>query len=198
MPEGNDMESQPLMGDNPPPATPDDGRPKPGEYVEMRKHCYCFSHKCEIIFAASLLIGILALQYLMDLAQASQNKYIDPIYVNVSLILILPFIVGSCIFFYYTCAAESHSTRSLIPWFYVLAGISIVLIFAWTMIYFATMYETDSVMKRILFEENEKRAYEKENKGWFFFMLVLVFLIDIFYAGLYWYITTEWIEKHKN
>ena len=113
-----------------------------------------------------------------------------------SLILIIPFVVGSGLFFYYTCARDSPQTRALIPWFYVCATITIVLIFAWTLIYFGSMYEYDSIMKRILFEENEKRAYTRENKGWWYFFLVLTFLIDILYAGLYWWITREWVEKH--
>ena len=73
MPEGdNDPESQPLNQD-PEKGQPkekkevDDGKPKPGEYIEMRKHCYCFSHKCEIIFAASLFIGALIFQYAAEI-----------------------------------------------------------------------------------------------------------------------------------
>ena len=107
--------------------------------------------------------------------------------------------MGCCLFFYYTCAKESPATRALIIWFYILSGITVVLVFAWTCIYFGTMYENDSIMKRILFEdEDSKRAYEKENKGWFYFMLVLTFLIEILYVALYWYITHDWVEKHKN
>ena len=119
-------------------------------------------------------------------------------YPNVCFALIVPFIVGACLFFYYTCAKDSPETRALIPWFYVLAGISVVLVFIWAMIYYCTMYEGDSINKRILFEEREKYMYEKENKGWFFFMLVLIFLINLLFVGVYWYVTREWVEKHKN
>ena len=74
--EGDDPEQQPLNPDpeNNKPADPpknddvSDGKPKPGEYIEMRKRCYCFSLKCDIIFGACLLIALIVLANGMEIA----------------------------------------------------------------------------------------------------------------------------------
>ena len=63
--DNNDPEQQPLNGSKPEDKS-DDGKPKPGEYQEKRKACFCFPLKCEIIFGGFLLLAIFTFNYLLE------------------------------------------------------------------------------------------------------------------------------------
>ena len=117
---------------------------KSTEYRETRQFCYCFTLKCGIICLGILMICDVVLK-LFEVYQISQNEYFDAIYWQVYLVLIIPLLIGACLFFYYFCAEDSPSSRAPLPLALLLATISNFLIATWIIVYICYMYKRDKV-----------------------------------------------------
>ena len=142
MPENDDPEAQPLNGSSPNNnPRPNADSPAPGDYVEKRKYCFCFSMKCEVIFCGFVILVFILIDYvLQEMIQSVNNKYIDSYFPWVVLATLLPFFVGFILFLIYVCASDSHDTRKLTPIYFLLSGISSILVLLWLVCYYGFIY----------------------------------------------------------
>ena len=141
MPDNDDPEAQPLNGGAPKNNKEDKNKPGPNDYVEKRKYCWCFSIKCEVIFCGFVIFAFFMIDYVLQEAiQSVNNKYIDSYFCWVVLVVLLPFFVGFVLFLIYVCAPDSPDTRKLTPIYFLLSGISAVLVLVWLVSYYAFIY----------------------------------------------------------
>ena len=122
----------------------EDEGPKPGDYVENGKFCYCFSIKCGVIFFSILLIVDFFLEC-YDLVVILQNEYFATMYGGVYAALVVVFFAGAVLVGIYLVMKDSQWTRALIPWGFLLAAIANFLIAIWIIVYICVIYDKDKV-----------------------------------------------------
>ena len=150
--ESIDPEKTPLVlyeGGNPNPEgdimrTNNGAQPQPGEYVEKRDFCFCFSLKCGIIFVGILLLIDVVLEALACY-EISQNDTFDGSYLYVYIFLVVVLFVAANMYFYYLVAKDSPDSRAVVPWALLVASIASFLIAIWIIYYITCMYSGDKV-----------------------------------------------------
>ena len=122
----------------------DDGKPKPGEYVEQGKFCYCCTTKCGIITIAILLIIDFCIE-VYNLIVILDNEYFDSMYGGVYAGILVVYFAAVVLLFIYLVAPDSPETRALIPWGFLVGAVANFLLVLWVIIYIGFLYENDKV-----------------------------------------------------
>ena len=94
------------------------------------------------------------------------NIYFDPIYLQLFLIILIPFFVAVVLLSYYLIAPESRKSRSVIPWGFLMASIASFLIFIWVTVYIFFIYNKDSKYVLVTrFDEDKGGHKERRKRG---------------------------------
>lgn len=115
-----------------------------GDYVEKRKFCFCFSFRTGLILICVLLIFNFCF-LLIDAAGASMNDTFQPIFPLIYWIILGIFFIAVILAYIFQCANDNPTTRSLIPWSFLVAAICNGLVFIWIIVYFTSIYPRDKV-----------------------------------------------------
>ena len=98
-----------------------------------------------MIFGVCLLIVWFTLVYVLDVAQADNNKYLDRIYFIVYLSLLVPYFIGLVLILTYGFLRNEDIVKSFPVWFFILSFLSALSIIVWQLIYFLSINEYDEV-----------------------------------------------------
>ena len=127
-------EKQPMMEKK-----EEDVTPKNEYHETTRACCGCCSLKCLIIVYALAVCVDFGFEC-FNLYRISDNEYFDPIYFQVYLSLVILFAVAVCLILFYLVAPDSKASRGVLPWAFLIAGITGILIGTWVITYFYAIY----------------------------------------------------------
>ena len=118
----------------------EDAGPQKGEYQETaRACCGCCSLKCMIIIYALAVIVDFGFEC-FNLIRIQDNEYFHLIYFQVYLSLVILLGIAVCLILFYLVAPDSRGSRAVLPWAFLIAGISALLIGVWIITYFYGIY----------------------------------------------------------
>ena len=195
-PKDPPMEDEPMMD------KPEADGPKPGEYVETRKTCFCLTRKCSVIFTGIFILINIFIE-ILNVAFMAQNEYFDSIYPTVYGVILLPLAVAAGFFLYYFIAKDSPTTRGLLPWGVILAGVTNLLIFIWVIVYITSLYKYDKVYvnswdaRKEEFDDDTPR-YGKMPKATYLFHHCLYPFVNILLYTVEYCVIKDWVDKHAN
>ena len=115
-----------------------------GEFQETRTFCFCCSLKCGIILFGALVVLTFCVE-VFNAAMILINEHFDKFFGIVYLIILIPYLVAVILQFYYWCSKDSKSSRAVLPWSFMIAGISSLLLAVWIIIYICILYKKDKV-----------------------------------------------------
>jgi len=118
----------------------------PEEYVEKRQFLCCFSLKCGLIFFGLFLVFYTIIEC-FNCYMIGVNDYFseDPVYDNVYAACVLGGLVASAMFLVYLISKDSRESRELLPWAFLIAAISFLVLGLWIIIYIFAIYPKDKV-----------------------------------------------------
>jgi len=120
------------------------GSKRSAEYIETEKCCYCIPIKCALILFTILVIIDFCFEC-WDTYELLDNTVFDSWYADVYAAMLILYFVGIILIFYYWCATDSPSTRSVLPWSFMIAGIVNFLFATWLCVYIFALYKKEWV-----------------------------------------------------
>ena len=147
-----------------------------------------------------------------NLFRISDNEYFDPLYFQLYLSLVILFGIAVCLILFYLVAPDSRGSRAVLPWAFLIAGITALLIGAWVITYFYAIYTKSDKFVYVKSidddhtgpsnDENDnskvKPGYGKVRKE----MYVLDHSLGSLITGvvlLFFYCTVKgWVDRHEN
>ena len=114
------------------------------DYYESSKCCYCIPLKCALILFTVLVILDFGFEC-WDTYELLDNTVFDTWYGDVYAALLAVYFVAIILIFYYWIATDSPSTRSVLPWPFLIASVVNFLFAIWLCVYIFALYKKDWV-----------------------------------------------------
>ena len=124
-----------------------------------------------------------AFLFLIELILISFNEYVEKEYVLVGFLLLIPIFVAVALGCFYHGRKSTKSQRNLYTVAAILALVTIVGLYAWTVYYFSTQYEYDDYYHGFG-DKDDKQNYHKRPKKYF---IIEEIIIGLALVGLYIY-----------
>ena len=183
----------------------DDGIPE-GDYVEKRKFCYCLSYKVGIfIFGIFLIIDFII--QILEVIFILTNEYFDNVFGMVYLLILIPLFVAVLMYMFFYCTKDSKSSRSIVPWTFLLAAFTSFFLVIWITVYICVIYNREKVYVNKWdnettpsFDENETKSgkYTKINKANYIVWHLVGPIIYFIAYSTFWFASKDWVDRHKN
>ena len=106
--------------------------------------CECCTTKCQI-FTVAIFVIIDFCSELFRLVFIGINKYFDPIYLWIHVLIALALLVSVVLVCYYLFARDSKKSRAVVPWAFLISAIACFLFVLWTAVYIFFIYDKDEV-----------------------------------------------------
>ena len=188
-------------------------------YEEKRECCGCCTTKCMVItFCIFLILDFLF--EVLHLYVIGTNKYFEPTYLYVYVFLVFVLFIAVILVCYYLFAPDSRETRAVVPWAFLIAGITGVLIALWIITYIFFMYPKQDVWVTGMDDDRGGKQYKKKNddsgdggkkspddidddyskqsKPLYVFDHALSPLLFGLAFILYFFSVKGWVERHEN
>ena len=180
------------------------GRRRRRIYKENRKFFCCYPLKCSILVMGILLMIILAIE-IFNWVLIYNNEYFESIYGVVYLSILLIHLGSAVLMLLYFVMDDSQKSRSFVPWSFLLAAISEMLIAIWITVFIYCIYDKPKVyifaFERYDFSspsgnDESKRKYIKENKNVYVYTHLILPICASVLFFIFFCVSSRWAQRH--
>ena len=169
---------------------------------------------CTMRFQIILLGFLLYFDFfnkIISLVIIFMNPYFDKEYGLGYSICLVPFIAALVLITMYMCSPDTKYSRCVVPWAFLIAGASSLLIGFWVVIYITEIYKEPYVKQPI--EENQKTYYDeedgtsqtrqrknytKESKSMYILWNTLFTFLNAGFYFCFFFLTKLWVDRHAD